>query len=137
RRPRTRPPSSTTPRPDMGRLEGKATIVTGAGSGIGRAAALLFAREGARVACADVDGDAAARTAAEAGERAIPVTVDVGAEDDVARMARTALDAFGGRIDALYANAGVASVGKAADVPLAEWERVIRIHLTGVFLCAR
>jgi NAD(P)-dependent dehydrogenase (short-subunit alcohol dehydrogenase family) len=119
-----------------GRLEGKATIVTGAGSGIGRAAALLFAREGAQVAVADIDGDAAAAVAAEAGAGAIPLTVDVGSEDATRRMARATVDAFG-TIDSLYANAGVDSVGRAADVPLVEWERVIRIHLTGVWLCAK
>jgi NAD(P)-dependent dehydrogenase (short-subunit alcohol dehydrogenase family) len=119
-----------------GRLEGKAAIVTGAGSGIGRAAALLFAEEGANVACADIDAQAAAAVATAAGARAIALTVDVGSEDDTTRMAAETLEAFGA-IDALYANAGVDSVGRAADVTLDEWERVIRIHLTGVWLCAR
>lgn len=122
-----------------GRLEGKATIVTGAGSGIGRATALLFAREGAAVTFADIDGDAAQAAAREAeaeGGRAIGVRVDVASQDDTAAMAQATLDAFGA-IDALFANAGVASSARATEVELDEWERVLRIHLTGVFLCAR
>jgi NAD(P)-dependent dehydrogenase (short-subunit alcohol dehydrogenase family) len=122
-----------------GRLEGKAAIVTGAGSGIGRATALLFAREGASVTFVDVDAAAAEAAAAEAtgtGGTAIAVAADVGSEADTERMAAATVEAFG-TIDALYANAGVASSGKAEDVTLDEWDRVLRIHLTGVFLCAR
>ncbi len=122
-----------------GRLEGKSAIVTGAGSGIGRAAALLFAAEGAAVTFADLDGDAAeagAADARDAGGEAIGVRADVASEDDTAAMAQAALEAHG-RIDALYANAGVASSGRATDVELSEWERVLSIHLTGVFLSSR
>lgn len=122
-----------------GRLDGKAAIVTGAGSGIGRAAALLFAREDGRVTCVDLDGDAAEATAAQAvgdGGEAIAIAADVASQADTERMASATRDAFG-TIDALYANAGVASSGSVHEVELAEWERVIRVHLTGVFLCAR
>ena len=121
------------------RLENKVAIVTGAGSGIGRAAALRFAREGAAVVCADVSADTAAQTAREArdaGHVALATAVDVSASADVKRLVEECIAAYG-RIDVLYANAGVGGVGTAIDTDEAEWQRVIGINLTGVWLCAK
>ena len=115
-----------------GRLEGKRTIVTGAGSGIGEAAARLFAAEGAQVMCADINGDAVAAVAADIGDAAISASVDVGDPDDCERMTADTVAAFGG-VDAVYANAGVAGSGRAGDLDIDEWNRVIRINLTGVW----
>jgi NAD(P)-dependent dehydrogenase (short-subunit alcohol dehydrogenase family) len=116
-----------------GRLEDKIAIITGAGSGIGRATALRFAAEGATVVCADVVADAAVSTAERIGPRsARAVTVDVTRPDDVEAMVATTLDAYG-RIDVLYANAGVGGVGTAADTDEAEWNRVVGVNLTGVW----
>ncbi len=115
------------------RLADKRTIVTGAGSGIGRAAARLFAAEGARVMCADVNGDAAAATAAEIGDRAIGLRVDVTRSEDCQAMTDQTAAAFGG-IDAVYANAGVDGPGRAGDLDVDEWNRVIGVNLTGVWL---
>ena len=119
-----------------GRLEGKHTIVTGAGSGIGEAAARLFAAEGARVMCADINGDAVAAVAADIGDAAISASVDVGDPDDCERMTADTVAAFGG-VDAVYANAGVAGSGRAGDLDIDEWNRVIRINLTGVWLSVK
>jgi NAD(P)-dependent dehydrogenase (short-subunit alcohol dehydrogenase family) len=122
-----------------GRLAGKASIVTGAGSGIGAAAARMFAREGASVLCVDVDERAAAevaQTVNDAGGRAVACAADVTSERQMAEMAAAALDAFG-TIDVLYANAGVEGVGRAATLAKADWDRVIAIDLTGVWLSAR
>lgn len=122
-----------------GRLHGKVAIVTGAGSGLGRASALRFAREGARVVCADADAGAAASAAAEiasAAGMAIGVQVDVTRDDDVQRMADEAVRAFGG-IDVLFANAGIAGVGSVASTTRDTWDRVIAVNLTGVWLCSK
>ena len=122
-----------------GRLEGKRVIVTGAASGLGRGAALRFAEEGALVACVDLRLDAAESTAeaiAAAGGRAVAVAADVAEEDSVESMTATAVEHFGG-IDVVYANAGINIVGRAADVELEDWSRVIAVNLTGVFLTAK
>lgn len=123
----------------MGRLEGKRAVVTGAGSGLGRASAIRFAEEGALVACCDVVGSAAEETAQKIladGHQAIAVTADVRNEGDTAEMVARTVEAFGG-LEVLFANAGVASVGRAGDVGLEEWNRVIGINLTGVWLSCR
>lgn len=119
-----------------GRLEGKRTVVTGAGSGIGAAAAQLFAAEGARVVCADIDGEAAAAVAAGIGEAAVAATVDVAEPAQCEAMVAMAVDAWGG-VDAVYANAGVAGSGRAGDLDIDEWNRVIGINLTGVWLSVK
>ena len=97
---------------------------------------MLFAAEGARVTCADINGAAAAATAATIGDAAIVVEVDVGDPAGCEDMITKTVDTFGG-IDAVYANAGVAGSGRAADVDIDEWNRVIRINLTGVWLTTK
>jgi len=122
-----------------GRLQGKAAIVTGAGSGIGREAALLFASEGAAVVCADIDGEGAQQTAARCGEsggHVFALAVDVSSEPDMERMAFETHRSFG-RIDILYANAGVTGVGTAHGTDRTDWDRVLAINLTGVWLSAK
>jgi NAD(P)-dependent dehydrogenase (short-subunit alcohol dehydrogenase family) len=121
------------------RLDQKIAIVTGAGSGIGRAAARRFAAEGAAVVCADISGESAEQTAADAragGASAIASQVDVSKGADVSRLVDECVAAYG-RVDVLYSNAGVGGVGNAVDVDEAEWQRVIGVNLTGVWLCAK
>jgi NAD(P)-dependent dehydrogenase (short-subunit alcohol dehydrogenase family) len=121
------------------RLAGKRALITGAGSGIGRGAALRFAAEGASVMCADLDGDAAAETARmieKDGGTAAACAADVTSEDDAERMVAETVTAFGG-LDVLYANAGIPGPGRAADLALADWQRVLAVNLTGVFLSDR
>jgi NAD(P)-dependent dehydrogenase (short-subunit alcohol dehydrogenase family) len=129
------------PRAPGSRLGGKVALVTGAGSGIGRATAVLFAVEGAAVACVDRDGDAARRTAAEiegagAGGAALAVEADVSSWPSLRSAADATVAAFG-TIDAAVANAGIPLAGTAEQTELDDWERVIGVNLTGVWLTAR
>lgn len=122
-----------------GRLAGKVAIVTGGGSGIGRAAAVRFAQEGASVLVADVAGERAEAVAGEigtAGGSARSFAVDVSDPGQVEAMAAAAVDAFGG-IDVLMTAAGVLSFGSATETDVNAWNRVIGINLTGTFLAAR
>jgi NAD(P)-dependent dehydrogenase (short-subunit alcohol dehydrogenase family) len=121
----------------MGKLDGKTAIVTGAGSGIGRATALLFGREGAGVVCADWH-DAEAETVAEAirgaGGQAVSVKTDVSKEADVQKMIATATERFG-RLDVIFNNAGIeGEQAPTADCTIENFDRVISVNLRGVFL---
>jgi len=121
----------------MAKLTNKIAIVTGAGSGIGRASAALFAREGAAVVVADVNPDGAQATAqqiAAEGGTSIAVTVDVARADSVEAMIATTLTRFG-RLDVLFNNAGVGGTFAAfADSTEESFDRIIATNLKGVFL---
>ena len=116
-------------------LPGRVALVTGAGSGIGRAIALVFAQRGASVVVADVDEASAISTTRAIDGNAVAVCADVVDADAVARMVQTAVDRFGG-LDCAVNNAGIAPDAKPfTEHTLAEWQRTIDVDLTGVFLC--
>ncbi|MCA3323044.1 MAG: glucose 1-dehydrogenase [Roseomonas sp.] len=126
-------------------LEGKRALVTGGASGIGRATALAFAREGARVAVADILEEAAEGTVSEIkamGGQALAIACDVTDDDAVKAMIAATVDAFGG-LDCAFNNAGIAPYQvnaqgqKIADVAPEAWRRLIDVNLTGVWLCLR
>lgn len=120
-------------------MRGKVAVITGAGEGIGRAAAVLFAREGARVVVVDRNHERGASTAAEivaAGGEAIFVATDVSRPDEVRRMAETTVEAFG-RLDVLVNNAGIYRQGDVAATTEADWQTMLDVNLTGAFLCAK
>jgi NAD(P)-dependent dehydrogenase (short-subunit alcohol dehydrogenase family) len=134
----------------MARLENKVVIITGAGSGLGRQSAQLFAAEGAKVVVMDVLGDRADATVklvAEQGGTAVAVQADTTVEADVERTVATALEEFG-KLDVMWANAGIVSRGGVPsvmggeelafeDFPLEDWNEVVGVNLTGPFLCAK
>jgi NAD(P)-dependent dehydrogenase (short-subunit alcohol dehydrogenase family) len=122
------------------RYAGKVAFVTGAANGIGRATALAFAREGARVVLADVSergNEETARMLGALGAEALAVRCDVTSSEDVRRALQKTVDAFG-RIDAAFNNAGVEqALAKAADLTEDEWDRIVRVNLRSVFLCMK
>ena len=140
----------------MGRMAGKTAVVTGGGSGMGRATSILFAREGAAVVVADVDDAGGLKTVAEIhafGGRAAFVQTDTSAEPQVVALMRSAADRFQ-RLDALVACAGISyanaverdastdpfrnpDAGFILSKPTARWQRVLDVNLTGVMLCNR
>jgi NAD(P)-dependent dehydrogenase (short-subunit alcohol dehydrogenase family) len=123
------------------RLEGKVALITGAGSGMGRAAAELFATEGARIVVTDVVDDAGNATVAAvraAGGDATYVRADVSRRSDCEAMVRCATDTYGA-LHVLYNNAGIfpADDGGVLDTPESTWEKVMEINLKGVWLGCR
>ncbi|TMC54819.1 MAG: glucose 1-dehydrogenase [Chloroflexi bacterium] len=120
----------------MGRLEGKVCVITGAGSGIGRASALLFASEGARVVVADVDLKGAGETVAAIGHAAIAEQLDVTDEAQTVAFAKKVFDREG-RIDVLFNNAGIAGVGDVVETEPDLFDRVMRVNVRGVYLMSR
>jgi NAD(P)-dependent dehydrogenase (short-subunit alcohol dehydrogenase family) len=122
-----------------GRLAEKVVIITGAGRGIGRAAALLFASEGARLALVDINeesGEAAAEEVRLQGGEAIYVKTDLTHSAQVKMMADTVVEKYG-RIDVLYNNAGINHFGKVTDADEAAWDRVMAVNAKSVFLTCK
>ena len=123
----------------MGRLEGKVALVTGGGSGIGRQTSIRFAEEGARVAVADLRGDAAEETAVgirAGGAHATACTMDVTRSADVAAGVQAAIDEFGG-VDVVVNNAGITITGAAHDLTEDDWDRELAINLKSVYLVSK
>ena len=121
------------------RLEGKVAIVTGAGSGIGRATAILFAREGTKVVVADVDeegGRGTIRKIVNEGGDAIFVRTDVSQVDDVKKMIDNTISRYG-RIDILFNNAGINITGTILETTLEEYDKIMNVNLKGIFLCSK
>ena len=117
----------------MGDFEGRRALVTGAGGGIGRAVAVHLARAGAKVACLDVDGEAAKNVAAEIGEDALAVSADVSSESQVAEAVDAAVASLGG-LDVLVHNAGITIIKPFEETTLEEWDRTMGINLRSMFL---
>ncbi len=117
------------------RLKDKVAIITGAGAGIGRASALLFAQEGARIAAVDLNLASAQDVVDEIGvsDRALALQADVSLAHDVHRVVQSVLSAFG-RIDILFNNAGLVPHGKIHQTTEAEWDRTMAVNLKSMYL---
>jgi len=122
----------------MGRLDGKVCVITGAGGGMGREAALLFTAEGAHVCAADVVLDAVEETVEACSGDAFAARVDVTDEQQVEEMMAATAGRFGG-IDVLYNNAGISPADDASilDTTVEAWQRVQDVNAKGVFLCCK
>jgi NAD(P)-dependent dehydrogenase (short-subunit alcohol dehydrogenase family) len=123
----------------LGRLDGIVAVITGAGGGMGREAAVLFTEEGAKVCVADVQRAAADETVASCAEgSAFAFQVDVADEEQVGEMMRATAERFGG-IDVLYNNAGISpdDDGSVLDTSVEAWDRVQDVNTKGVFLCCK
>ena len=121
------------------RLKDKVAVITGAASGIGKEIAVIFAREGAKVAIADLDQNAADATAREidsTGKRAVGIAMDVANEQQVEDGTAKVIKTFGA-IDVLVSNAGIQIVAPLVDFEFAKWKRLLSIHLDGAFLTTR
>ena len=125
------------------RLQDKVVVITGAGHGLGRESARLFASEGAKIVATDLV-DTHVKTLADeingSGGTAVATKADVTSEDDMLAAVQTAVDSFG-RLDVMFCNAGIPEVGfgtvEFVDTTLENWNRVIAVNLTGVFLGAK
>jgi NAD(P)-dependent dehydrogenase (short-subunit alcohol dehydrogenase family) len=121
----------------MGRLDGKVVLITGAGMGMGQAAALLFAKEGAKVAVVDWSAEAGKKTVKtikEAGGEAIFIRADVSKAEDAKNMVKTTVDTYG-KLDVIYNNAAI--LGRAAfteNIAEEEWDKIMAVNLKGVWL---
>ncbi len=124
---------------DLFDLDGKIAVITGGGSGIGRAVAAAYAAYGATTVIVDIDETAARSVAAEIAElsaESMTLQADVTQPRDVDRMVARTLEAYG-RIDILFNNAGRSLRKPAAELSLEDWNKVIELNLTGMFLCAQ
>jgi NAD(P)-dependent dehydrogenase (short-subunit alcohol dehydrogenase family) len=121
------------------RLTGKSAIITGAGRGIGKATALMFAREGADVLVPDLDPASSEQVAGEIralGRKGVSARVDVTRSADIQRMVETALREFG-KIDILVNNAGITQVRNPLEMTEADWDRTLNLNLKAVFFCSQ
>jgi NAD(P)-dependent dehydrogenase (short-subunit alcohol dehydrogenase family) len=121
-----------------GRLEGRVCVITGAGGGMGREAAIVFTAEGAKVCVADVDLEQAEETVSECQGNAFALRASVADEDDVKHMYASTAERFGG-VDVLYNNAGISPADDASvlDTSVEAWQRVQDVNTKGVFLCCK
>lgn len=123
----------------MGKLEGKVAIITGGGSGIGRAISILFANEGAKVVITDLikeKGEETMKLIKEKGGEAIFIQADVSKASDVQEVISAAMKKYG-RIDILCNNAGIPSFGSVIEMSEEDWDKVINVNLKSVFLCSK
>jgi len=121
------------------RLENKNAIVTGGAGGIGRATALAFAAEGAKVAVVDLRADAAEAVVEEiraAGGTAVAIAADVSNEDDIQRIIATTVEEFGG-VNVVFNNAGIIRRTTAVETTAEEWDRVFGVNVKSIFLMAK